>query len=345
MSWHGIIGHDAVVERFRRALQQGWLASSFLFVGPSGIGKRSFALKLAQALLCSERPEAAMDPCGQCPSCLQAAAGTHPDIHQVSRPEGKANIPLALLIGDREHRHREGLCYDISLKPSYGGRKIAIIDDADYLDDESPNALLKTLEEPPPRSVLILIGVSAAKQLPTIRSRCQLVRFAPLPKDTVAELLVSRGIVKDAAAARRMAEFSDGSIQRAVELRDERLWTFRDALRGQLAAPPLDCLKLARTVTEFVEEAGKEAAARRERLRLAVGFAAEFYRGLLRTLCGANGANDMQTRKHIERAIAAGVTPAQSADRVSRCLEALTEIDANANQSTLIECWIDDLAK
>jgi len=172
-----------------------------------------------------------------------------------------------------------------------------------------------------------------------------LVRFAPLPKETVAELLLSKGIVKDTAEARRMAEHGEGSIERAMALRDERLWTFRDALQGQLAAPPLDCLKLTRMVTEFGEEAGKEAAARRDRLRLAVGFAAEFYRGLLRGLCGAVGADDQGLRTHVERAMAAGADERQTAARASRCVEALAEIDANANQSTLIESWIDDLAK
>ena len=75
---------------------------------------------------------------------------------------------------------REGLCHDIALKPFRGGRKIAIIDDADYLNQEGANCLLKTLEEPPEKSVIILIGTSQQRQLPTIRSRCQIVRFAPL---------------------------------------------------------------------------------------------------------------------------------------------------------------------
>ena len=162
---------------------RGRLASSFLFAGPAGIGKRTFALKLAQAMLCQTRPEEALDPCGTCPSCAQVAAGTHPDLDVVAKPDDKSFIPLELLIGEREHRRREGLCHNIGLKPFLGGRKIAVIDDADYLNAEGANALLKTLEEPPPRSVLILIGTTPAKQLPTIRSRCQLIRFRPLPID------------------------------------------------------------------------------------------------------------------------------------------------------------------
>src|SRR5436190_10788235 len=161
MAWQGIEGHDEVVERFRRSLARGRLASTFLFVGPAGVGKRALAEKLAQALLCSAAPAQQMAPCGHCDSCVQVAAHTHPDLYLVEKPADKSTIPLELLIGDDEHRMREGLCHAISLKPFMGGRKVAIIDDADYLSEEAASCLLKTLEEPPPRSVLILIGTSS----------------------------------------------------------------------------------------------------------------------------------------------------------------------------------------
>ena len=99
MSWQGLEGHDAIVEQFRRGLAAGRLGSTFLFVGPEGIGKRSFAIKLAQSLLCeSQRP---LEPCGHCSSCVQVAAGTHPDVDFVAKPEDKSAIPLELLIGVR----------------------------------------------------------------------------------------------------------------------------------------------------------------------------------------------------------------------------------------------------
>ena len=147
MAWHGILGHDDVVEQFRRAVTRGRLASSFLFVGPAGIGKRVFAIKLAQALLCSTRPETALDPCETCPACVQVHAGTHPDLQYVCKPDDKSFLPLELLIGDKEHRGRQGLCHAIAMKPFMGGRKVAIIDDADYLNPEGANSLLKRSEE------------------------------------------------------------------------------------------------------------------------------------------------------------------------------------------------------
>jgi DNA polymerase-3 subunit delta' len=368
--WHGIIGHDAIVEQFRRALGNGRLASSFLFAGPAGIGKRTFAAKLAQALLCETNDEQALDPCEHCPACVQVQAGAHPDFHIVSKPDDKSDIPLALFIGDKEHRRREGLCHDIALKPSRGRRKIAVIDDADYINDEGANALLKTLEEPPPRSVLILIGTSPAKQLPTIRSRCQLVRFQPLDAQAVAELLLKEGIVQDARDAQRLACHSQGSIERACKLADAELWAFRDALYKRLAAARLDSISLARATAQFVDQAGKEAAPRRRRLRQVIGFAADFYRLLLRAQCRREGRDvpradsaasdlgaapdavdksdvardDAEADRVIDEALRRQPLDVEKTlARLDLCLEAETAIDRNANQATLIEAWADGL--
>ncbi len=346
VTWHGIEGHDEVVEQFRRAVSRGRLASSFLFCGPEGVGKFTFAVKLAQALLCQTRPETALDPCGECPACRQVLAGTHPDLEVVAKPKDKSFIPLELFIGDKEHRGREGLCRSISLKPFMGGRKVAVIDDADYLNPEGANALLKTLEEPPPKSVLILIGTSPAKQLPTIRSRCQLIRFRPLPSEVVAGLMISQGIVEDPAEAQRLADHCEGSLQRAAELTDAELWTFRNTLLQRLAEEALDSVRLAKAVSVFVDEAGKQPAARRARLRQVVHFATEFYRQLLHVQSGADRPADTEIRRFVDRALAHRPADGENtAARLERCLDAAGQIDRNANQSTLIETWLDDLVR
>jgi DNA polymerase III subunit delta' len=346
MGWHGIVGHDDVVEQFRRALTRERLASSFLFAGPEGIGKRTFAVKLAQTLLCRTRPEAAMDPCGHCPPCQQVIAGTHPDLEIVAKPADKSLLPIDLFIGDKVHRMREGLCHNIAMKPFLGGHKVAIIDDADWLNAEGANCLLKTLEEPPPRSVLILIGTSPAKQLPTIRSRCQLIRFRPLATDAVAELLVARGLVADAAQARHLAAHAGGSLGRAVELSDPELWQFRTRLHEMLGAPRLDSVRLAIAVNQFVEQAGKEPASRRARLRQVIGFGAEFYERALRSAVGGEprGAADRNVLPP-----GGNVRPPVGPDAAARCLdrslEAASHVDRNVHLTTLVECWLDDLGK
>ena len=345
MTWHGIEGHDDVVEKLRRAVARNRLASSFLFCGPAGVGKRAFALRFAQALLCPARPAETLDPCHVCPSCAMALAGTHPDIEVVAKPEGKADLPLALLIGDDEHRGREGLCHWISLKPFLGGRRIAIIDDADFLNPAGANCLLKTLEEPPPQSVLILIGTSPARQLPTIRSRCQMIRFLPLPEETVARLLVSTGLVTDKAEAARLARYGEGSLQQAIDLADADLWSCRRTLLEKLSVEVLDSVGLAQTVATFIDDAGKEASARRARFRQVVAFAADFYRRLLHVRSDLPLPSDPELRVPLEAAAQHFRGDAMvAAACLERCLDALAQIDSNANQATLIEAWLDDLA-
>jgi DNA polymerase-3 subunit delta' len=336
-------GHAAVADRFRRAIARGRLASTFLFVGPAGIGKRTFALWLAQGLLCERVPEERLSPCGECPSCRQVASLNHPDIEIVTKPDDKAFIPLERLIGDAEHRMRAGLCYNIALKPFSGRRKVAIIDDADYLNKEGANCLLKTLEEPPPRSVLILIGTSEQRQLPTIRSRCQIVRFQPLAESDVAELLLAGGNCDSPELARSAAAHAGGSLERARLWCNESILEFRGELLRLFAQSDVDRPAAAKLVNQFVDAAGKESAAKRQRLRLAVSLAEEFYRAVL----WAVEAGQTPAERDLAKAVgdtARWLSADAAAGKIESCLEAYNHIDANAHQATLVDWWIDELA-
>ena len=126
-------------------MRQGRFPHALLFVGPDGIGKRTFSRKLTQALLCETRPDTELDPCEMCPGCLQVEGATHPDFIEAAKPEDKHELPISVI--------RE-LCDQFALKPARGGRKVAILDDADDLNEEASNAFLKTLEEPPPGALL-----------------------------------------------------------------------------------------------------------------------------------------------------------------------------------------------
>lgn len=348
MSWSGVEGHDAVAAQFARAVARGRLANSYLFCGPPGIGKRLFATRLAQSLLCLDPPEGqpleGLSACGQCPSCKQIDAGTHPDLLVVSRPEGRANIPIDLLIGDSDHRMRAGFCYDVAMKPFMSPRKVGIIDDADWLNVEGANSLLKTLEEPPLDSVLILISTSIDKQLPTIRSRCQTIRFAPLDDQTVAKLLLAGGLCADAVEAETLARFGAGSVQRATEARDPELWEFRMKLLARLAEADFDTLAVAASVSEFVGKAGREADLRRKRLRQTIEFAIDFYRQALRGRLGAAVNADDRTSESVARRLAGdGIGVERLARCLERSLEATVQLERNVHLTTLVDAWIDDL--
>jgi len=345
MTWQGIEGHDPLVAQFRQALRRGRLASTFLFIGPAGIGKRTFALKFAQALLCEVSRDEDLDPCGHCPACQQVVAQTHPELELVSKPEDRSFIPVELFIGDREHRMREGLCHDIALKPFRGGRKIAIIDDADFLNQEGANCLLKTLEEPPPKSVIILIGTSEQRQLPTIRSRSQIVRFRPLLQEAVARLLVSQGLIDDPQTATRLAALSAGSVRRALDLADQQLDEFRATLLAHLRDPQANSIEFAKAMGPFVDQAGKEAPPRRARLIQLFGLAAEFYRQLMRALAGLPIEGDEALIRAVQAAYAVWPGDEEAAAAcLERCLEAQSQVLANANLATLIDGTLDDLA-
>jgi DNA polymerase-3 subunit delta' len=320
--WQGIHGQDEVVERFRRILAAGKLASTYLFVGPAGIGKRRFATELAHALLCTETPDAELEPCGKCDSCRMFAAGNHPDFDIVGLPPDKSMLPIETFIGDREHRNQEGLCHRIGLKPFFGRRKVAVVDDADHFSIPSANCLLKTLEEPPPSALVILIGTSPSRQLPTIRSRSQIVRFQPLTTEMVAQILLDTGAISDRTTALRAAELSEGSVERAQQFVDPTLSEFRDQLLAALRSPHVDGVRLAQATQVFVDEAGKEASMRRERLRLVIGFALEYFRSLLHS----------------------SDSPETVVSQLDACLEALEQVDRNANQGLVIQNWCQELA-
>jgi DNA polymerase-3 subunit delta' len=180
----------------------------------------------------------------------------------------------------------------------------------------------------------------------SIRSRCQLIRFQPIPPEIVADLIVSDGLTEDRAEAQRLAAASGGSVQRARELADPDLWTARTALYEQLSEPRLDSVGLAAQMLAFVDRAGAETAGRRERLRQVAIFAAEYFAALAGRLAGSHPAGDADVNPWAEKALASWHGDAETAALCAeRCLEAAQQVDRNAHPATLLECWLDDLAR
>ena len=339
MAWQGIRGHDAIAATFARAQAAGRIAGSYLFIGPAGVGKTAFARALARALVC-QSPRPGLVACGACGSCLQAAAGSHPDIDVVEKPADRATIPIDLLIGSQEQRMREGLVWRLLLQPALGGRKVAIILDADHLADEGANCLLKTLEEPPTAAVIILVGTELERQLPTIRSRCQIVRFRPLaPDDLVAVLadeVARTGVQADAATLAAAAATAGGSLARARLLLDPELTDFLRRLVDLLGRRPLHGVDLARHTIAFVEAAGKEAPPRRARLRVVLETTIDLLRAAIRVGVTGGPAADSPF---------AAALPAWSGDvdateaALRHTLAAVEGIDRNAHLGTLVDAW------
>jgi DNA polymerase-3 subunit delta' len=211
---------------------------------------------------------------------------------------------------------------------------------------ERANCLLKTLEEPPPRAVIILIGTSPQRQLPTIRSRSQIIRFSPLERETIAQLLKSQQTVESSAEAERIAAHSQGSLARATELLDAEYWAFREAWLQRLSAPVFDSLAGAAAITALAEAAGKESSARRGRIRQAIELTVDFYSVLAKAIAGS----DLQEDDDVAAAVAARTASWRGGedaaiDATERSLDAREQLDRYGHQATVVECWLDDLAR
>jgi DNA polymerase-3 subunit delta' len=241
---------------------------------------------------------------------------------------------------------QEGLCHDIALRPFRGGRRVAIIDDADYLNEEGANCLLKTLEEPPPKSVMILIGSSPDRQLPTIRSRSQIIRFRPLATDDAVRLIRDLGLADDDATARRLAKMCDGSLERARRLSDPAFAEFRRSLYARLGEQGWGGAEVAKLLSGFADEAGKEAAARRDRLRWGIGFLIDLFRQTTHAAGGGPPTDDDDLQQAAER-LARQIPPdvESLASVVDRCLDALEHVERNAHPTTLVDAFCDDVER
>ncbi|MFA5182257.1 MAG: DNA polymerase III subunit delta' [Syntrophales bacterium] len=235
MSFQDIYGHEKQIALLKSALTGGRLAHAYLFHGREGIGKKAAAMAFAEAILC-ERKEA--EACRACLSCKKTGHGNHPDLITIAA-EG-AFIKIQAI---------KDLLHMIAFRPLEGGRRLFIIDEADRMNQTAANALLKTLEEPSPANILVLI-TSKPYTLPrTILSRCQQIRFSPLRQETVAAYLEKRETLAPETAG-MIAAAAEGSIQRALQLNQDDYLVDRKAVMGHIAADhsgdPLRRLSLLR---------------------------------------------------------------------------------------------------
>jgi DNA polymerase-3 subunit delta' len=349
--WSEVRGQTIAIEQLSRAAARGRLAHGYLFVGPEGVGKRLVAQKFAQSMFCLKRTHHELDACGECGSCRPFLAGTHPDFQVVECPEGKREIPIELLVGSKENRGQEGLCHGLSIKPLAGGRKIAIIDDAHLLNDAGANAILKTLEEPPDRAILILVAETLETVLPTIRSRCHLVRFQPLGSTDLITLLSADGSV-DEAAAREVSLLCDGSLALARQLLDPVLWELRRELQSTLRERRFQGHTLAKAVMSKVEGIAAETSGQREILQHVFKFIVDYLRQVIGGLCHTGretGSKELQANPDVAafvRMLGANAETLEGlAVMVDRVIEAGMHVHQNANLSLCLEACFDDLSR
>lgn len=262
-----IIGQESAISQLQQAFTGPRRSHAYLFAGQEGIGKRTTAIEFAKLLLC-ENPQTLANkgrlkslpddfplqlPCNTCPSCRTVRAGTNPDLHIISKD-------LAQYLDNSAARSRvmQNLSIDVIrqflIAPAYlasmsGRGKVFIILQAETMSQAAQNALLKTLEEPPNAVTIILTCTSPASLLATTRSRCQLIRFNPLPVDYVKKLLLRQDIAEDEAEF--WANMTDGAVGKAMDLARRGSYQFKRRLAQALStATTRDVANLATMLNE-----------------------------------------------------------------------------------------------
>jgi DNA polymerase III subunit delta' len=241
MSFQDIFGHERQIEQLQRSLAQSRIPHAVLFYGPEGVGKKITAQTFAKALNClaNQGDTGQYDSCDHCLSCRKADHNNHLDM-TVLEPEGQF-IKIQAIRNLQER---------MKFKPWEGKKRVCIIDNADRMNDVAANALLKILEEPPAANILILISAFPSQLPATILSRCQQVRFNPLPEEQVAVFL-QRRYALDASASRLLANSAGGSVRRAIEMHrdsflDMRKEIIETAATGWMHDPLLRLSSLSR---------------------------------------------------------------------------------------------------
>ncbi len=290
--FQNILGQSDAINWLRTAYQEDHLPHGLIFAGPRGVGKGTTADALAAVYLCHQPNAKTVAPCGKCDSCKLLAAGNHPDFARVYRQLRrleKKDVAAKELVVDVI---RQFVVAPANLKPALGHGKVFVVEEAELMNAAAQNSLLKTLEEPFGKTLMLLLSDHAQSLLPTIQSRTQTVRFGALDESLVTKELLTRGV--DAATAKFAAEISEGSIGAALDwIRDDVVLAAQELL-GQLdhllaGKPPenlADWFKsaseaYAKKQTELDENASVDQS-KREGLSLYLRIAAQRFRRVLR---------------------------------------------------------------
>ncbi|MBM7623941.1 DNA polymerase III subunit delta' [Sporohalobacter salinus] len=240
MAFANIVGQDIPVDILQNGLERKRINHAYLFTGKKGVGKKFTAIQFAKALNCKEMD---LDACGECISCRKFDSGNHPDIVDIE-PEGK-HIKI-----DQIRKLQQSISY----RPYESEWKIYIIKEADCMNLQAANSLLRTLEDPPGYVIIILLASKEESLLPTITSRCQIVKFRPLTVDEIIDRLISR-FKLDKNKAKKIAVLADGSLGKAIDfIENEETLTTREIILDEIKKlNNLDLVELFELVQKILD--------------------------------------------------------------------------------------------
>ncbi|MCD6416958.1 MAG: hypothetical protein J7M08_09735 [Planctomycetes bacterium] len=337
MAFENIYSQPQVTRALRALLGSGRLPQALLLVGAEGLGRLGAARELARVVLCTDSPSPA-DYCGRCRSCRMSRLQDHPDYLEFGVPEGKQQVPISAI---------RQIADVANLTPVLSTHRVFVVREAERMSLEAANCFLKTLEEPPGDSLLVLIASSARKLPETIVSRCQQIRFAGIAPRQIAEGLEEAGASADEAwwLARR----SWGSPGLAERFRELELHEFNREFLPRLRSLSIrDNFKLSDFVRQNAKSRSGSAAEMRERLQDLLESAALYCRDL--ALAATQGEmsehNFFNSHQADElRRDAAGRPARFFIEQAQLLLEAAERIGANANQQLTLDHTFTQLAK
>lgn len=339
-AWQALKGHQEQRALFARSVERGRLSHAYVLTGPEGIGKRKFARLLAQSMFCREHPAHEIEACGECRACRGFVAGNWPDFIEIGLPAGKTEIPIALILGESDRRGREGLCFELAMSPQASERRVALINDAHRMNQEGANALLKTLEEPPANALILLVCDNPDSLLPTIRSRCQVIRFFPLTEVAVSEILLFEQMVETPEDALQVGAMAEGSITLAQQLLNPELRALREMVSGQLELlEQMKPLEISKHVSDELDRISSGTEEARRNAKWLLRFIAGFLNVRLKRLTSGDFSDPLLQRFGVR----CGVD--LLAPLLDRIIIAAHQIEGNSPVRLVLEAMFDDLAR
>jgi DNA polymerase III subunit delta' len=340
----GIVGHDRAVDLLRRSIRHRRIGHAYLISGPLGVGKRTLAVRLAQALNCErfgpaveaspkfagETPEGE-PPCGNCRRCRLIEAGSHPEVRVVGVQAPHRVIRVADV---------ESIQADAALRAADVFRKVYVLEQAELLHPDAANRLLKTIEEPPSSVIMVLTTVDPEATLETIVSRCEHLRLRPLQRDRLADHLIgAAGLAPERAEL--VAALTDGCVGRALTLAgDDRALDRRskqlDDLSTLLAADRVGRLQFARTL-------GDRWSKDPDSVREVLGVWLRWWRDVLLVQSGLHDrVVNLDRRPDLER-MARALDTRQAGGAVESARDILQMLDQNVNARLALDVAVLDL--
>jgi len=320
MSLSDIKGQDQPIKIITECLKRSGINRSYFFTGPEGVGKKLLARTLAKILncrrqSCDEAPERnqAVDSCDSCPSCLKIEQNQHPDVHLLDDSES----------GSIKIEDIRKLQKDISLRPYEGKSKFFIIDNAHHLTPESANAILKILEEPPKDSAIILISSKPALIFKTILSRCQVLKFYPMRRQALEEILEINYSL-DNGLAHFLSFFSEGRLGLALRLKDSGIFAEKNRIIDALA------IKNKSVSGDFTIDT-------RESLRDVLNIIATWFRDIYLLKSGMPHSELINLDRKDDLLRAASSQTLDELDEAAKCVsDSLLRVDENINVKLLL---------